>query len=282
MKIILTSLLLIVFSTSFSQQATQFYFDAKMQPVAKKEAVISGTGETDSGLYKLTCYYMKRKHPLACIARFTDSTQQVHEGGYQYYFENGVISTEGNYKNGEKDGLWKYYNQEGKIGDSMEFENGRATIVKGFHYFPGNQMLETIDDVTNNELYITMYDSHGNVVSSENTPEDYTGLYFNTDKECSFPGGLREWSRFISQTIVKHIDELTDADYGTVLLRFVIDSSGNISDVRPLNMKYSRLAMIAFNALDAGPKWIPAERDGKKVKTVRIQPVTLQNPDRRG
>ena len=282
MKIMLTSLLLVAFATAFSQQATQFYFDAKMHPVSKKEASIFGTGETDSGLYKLTCYYMKRKHPLACVARFTDSTQQVHEGLFQYYFGNGILSTEGNYRNGEKEGLWKYYNQEGKIDDSMEFKNGRATIVKGFHYLPGNQLLETIDDVINNELYITLYDAHGNVVSNENASEDYSGLYFNTDKECSFPGGVNGWMQYVSKAIVKHIGDFTDTDYGTVLMRFVVDSSGNISEVRPLNMKYSRLSLIVFNALDAGPKWVPAERGGKKVKTVRIQPVTLQNPDRRG
>ncbi|MDE3185051.1 MAG: energy transducer TonB [Bacteroidota bacterium] len=281
MKIILTSLLLIVFATGFSQSSTQFYFDAAMHPAAKKKAVIFGTGTEDSGLYKLTCYYMKRKHPLACVAHFLDSTQKVHEGWYQYYFDNGITSTEGNYRNGEKDGLWTGYTWEGKIDDSIEFKNGRATIAKGFYYLPENkQTLETIDDVAHNKLYITTYDTHGAVISNEDIPENYTGLYFNTDKECSFPGGMHEWSHFISNAISKHIDELTDADYGTVLLRFVVDTSGNISEVRPLTKKYSRLAMIAFNAIDAGPKWIPAERNGKKVKTIRIQPVTLQNPGR--
>ena len=47
-----------------------------------------------------------------------------------------------------------------------------------------------------------------------------------------------------------------------------------------LNLAVPILAMIAFNALDAGPKWIPAQQDGKKVKSFRIQPVTLTNPDR--
>ena len=283
MKIILTSLLLVVFATGFSQSSTPFYFDAAMQPAPKKKAVISGTGATDSGLYKLTCYYMKRKHPIACVAHFTDSTQQVHEGRYQYYFENGNLSTEGNYRNGEKEGLWLYYNQEGKVSDSIEFKNGRTVTAKGFYYLPDNdQTLETLDDVANNEFYVTTYDMHGAVISQEKIPEDYTGLYFNTDKECSFPGGLHEWSRYISQAITKHIDELSDVDYGTVLIRFVVDSSGNISDVRPLTKKYSTIAKIAFNAIDAGPKWVPAERNGKKVKTIRVQPVTLQNPDRRG
>ncbi|MEO8821067.1 MAG: energy transducer TonB, partial [Ginsengibacter sp.] len=62
------------------------------------------------------------------------------------------------------------------------------------------------------------------------------------------------------------------------LIRFSVDKDGNITDVSPLTMKTSRLAMIAFNAIDGGPKWIPAEQDGKKVKTIRIQPITLDNP----
>lgn len=283
MKIILTSLLLFVFAITFSQSTTQYYFDAKMNPVSKKEAVISGTGETDSGLYKLTCYYMKRKHPLACVAHFTDSTQQVHEGRYQYYFENGIISAEGNYKNGEKDGLWTGYYQDGKIDDSIEYKNGRTVTAKEFYYLPySHEILETLDDVANNQFYATTYDLHGVAVSTENIPEDYTGLYLKTDKECSFPGGLHEWSRYISQAITSHINELSESDYGTVLIRFVVDSSGNISDVKPLSKKYSTIAKIAFNAIDAGPKWIPAERNGKKVKTIRVQPVTLQDPTRRG
>jgi protein TonB len=92
---------------------------------------------------------------------------------------------------------------------------------------------------------------------------------------------LHEWSQFIFHAISSHIDEFSDADYGTVLLRFVVDTSGNITDLRPLTKKYSTLAKIAFNAIDSGPKWTPAERNGKKVKTIRIQPVTLQDPDKR-
>lgn len=279
MRILITSLLLILFTSAFSQSSEKFYFDAKMQLVSKKEAVIFGTADIDSGLYKLTCYYLKRKHRLACVEHFTDSTQKVHEGWFQYYFDNGIMSAVGKYKNGEKDGLWTGYYEDGKIDDSIEYKNGRTVTAKKFYYLLYNhQILETLDDVASNQFWVTTYDTHGTVISKENIPEDYTGLYLNTDKECSFPGGLHEWSRYISEAITSHITELSESDYGTVLLRFVIDSSGTISDVRPLTKKYSTLAKIAFNEIDAGPKWIPAERHGKKVKTIRIQPVTLQNP----
>ena len=282
MKIILTSLLLILFTSGFSQSTEKFYFDAAMHPASKKEAVIFGTGKTDSGLYKLTCYYMKKKRKLACVERFTDSTQQVHAGAFQSYYENGTTSGEGNYRNGEKDGLWTGYFEDGKTSDSIQFKNGRAVIAKRFYYLPQHdEMLQTIDDVANNLFHVTTLDKHGAVISIEDIPEDYTDVYFNTDKECSFPRGLHEWSRYVSQAITQHIDELSDADYGTVLLRFVVDTSGNISELRPLTMKYSTLAKIAFNAIDSGPKWTPAERNGKKVKSIRIQPVTVQDPSRR-
>jgi hypothetical protein len=279
MKFLIASLLLVFSLNAFSQSGTKFYFDETMHPAPKKDAVIFGTGEMDSGLYKLTCYYLKRKKPLACIAHFTDSTQAVHEGWFQYYYNNGVTGTKGRYHNGEKEGLWIDYNQKGVISDSVEYKNGMALMRTAFYDLPANhQKLVTVDDVVNNKFYTTLSDTKGNVLSNEVIPEDYTGVYMNNDTLCSFPGGPEAWQRYISKALISHIDDFTDADYGTVLLRFMVDTDGTISDVRPLTMKTSRLAMIGFNAVDGGPKWIPAQHDGKKVKTFVIQPLTLENP----
>ncbi|MEO6869892.1 MAG: energy transducer TonB [Ginsengibacter sp.] len=278
MKIIFASFLLITSLNGFSQSPTKFYFDGYMHPASEKKAEIYGTGETDSGRYKLTCYYLKKRHPLACIEYFTDATQTTHVGSYQDYYENGKISTQGNYRNGQKEGLWSGFDREGKSTYSNQFTNGNAThSVQYFYLSDSHQTLVTEDNLTNNELYSTLYDAHNNVISKETVPENYTGISFNNDTLCSFPGGPAAWTRYVSQAIMNHMDELSFDDYGTVLLRFVVDSSGNISDVKPLTMKYSRLAMIAFNAVDSGPKWIPAEKNGKKVKVIRIQPVTVQN-----
>ena len=278
MKIILTSLLLVFFVTGFSQSSTKFYFDGDMHQVSKQKAEISGAGEMDSGLFKLTCYYGKRKHPLAGVAHYTDSTLHVHEGWLRYYYDNGTTKLEGNYRHGEKDGLWVGYNREGKIEDSTEYKNGRATrSTEYYDFFSSHQKLITVDDVTNHEFYTTLIDARGGVISQDHIPEDYSDLYINPDTLATFPGGPSAWNRYVSQAIMKHIEDLSDADYGTVLLRFVVDTSGNVSEVRPLDMKYSKLTMIAFNALDTGPKWIPAIHNGKKVRSIRIQPVTLAN-----
>ena len=209
---------------------------------------------------------------------FKDSTQQVREGRYQFYFENGTTASEGNYYNGEKEGLWIINNKEGFLSDSAQYRNGRAIMFTDIYSLQANhQKIVTVDDVLNNKFYSTLYDGRGNVVSNEEVPQDYAGVYLYCDTACSYQDGPAGWQRYISKAIASHIDDFSDGDYGTVLIRFAVDSDGNITDVRPLTMKTSRLAMIAFNAIDGGPKWIPAVHDGKKVKTIRIQPVTLSN-----
>lgn len=282
MKILIASFLIMFFLQGFSQSSAIFYFDKDMHPAPKKEAVIYGTGAMDSGLYQLTCYYHKKKNPLACVAYFTDSTQQVREGKYRFYFENGTVGTEGNYRDGRKEGLWVDYHENGNVGDSVEYKNDWAVMRTGFYEIPGkNQRLVTIDDVANNEFDITLYTTDGEIISQEKIPQDYTGIYINDDTLCSFPGGAHAWSGYITKAILSHIDELDDRDYGTLLLRFVVDTAGDITDVRPLTMQHSTLAKIGLNAMNGGPKWIPGQHDGKKVKMIRIQPVTIANPDKK-
>ncbi len=281
MKISIVALLFLFSVEGFSQSATGFYFDKDMKPVDKKKASIFGTGIMDSGLYKLTCYYLKRKHPLACVAHFRDSAQSIHEGYYRFFFENGKTGTEGDYHDNKKEGWWIDYDDHGVIIDSVKYENGRVLIRTGFYEIPPNhQKLVMVDDVSNNIFYASLYNGNGDVLSREEVPQDYNGIYINNDTVCSFPGGRTAWLRYISKALMSHIEEFTQADNGTVLLRFVVDTDGKITSVRPLTLKTSRLAIIAFNAIDGGPNWIPAEHDGKKVKTIMVQPVTLEEGGR--
>ena len=63
---------------------------------------------------------------------------------------------------------------------------------------------------------------------------------------------------------------------GTCVVQFIVDREGNISEVEALTMKGTKLAEICVNAIKRGPKWTPAEQNGRKVKAYRKQPVTFQ------
>jgi protein TonB len=75
------------------------------------------------------------------------------------------------------------------------------------------------------------------------------------------------------------IDSFTNADFGTCLLKFIVNSDGTVSNIQATTMNGTHLAKISIAAIKNGPKWIPATQNGRTVAAYRIQPVTLSNPD---
>lgn len=281
MKQLLTALLLFVSIAGFSQTAATFYFDSYMNVAQKHDAIISGTGEWKDSLYAVTCHYIKGHKP-AGIVHYTDATLSKRQGPYEFDAGKEGIQTKGMYSNGDRDGLWLTRYGDGRLDDSTFFDKGAAiTSVRYYYYYPGNNLeLITEDDIPNKKFYALNYTKNGQLFSVDSTPEDYTNVSFAEDTIAQFPGGPGEWSRYITRQIMAHINDFTDKDYGTVLLRFFIDTSGDISNVRALTMGGSVLAGIGIEAVQKGPAWIPARQKGRNVKAFRIQPLTLTNPDK--
>lgn len=110
--------------------------------------------------------------------------------------------------------------------------------------------------------------------------DDEDKVFQKVEIEASFPGGDKAWSRYISREINRYLDELQeDGKAGTCVVQFIVDREGNISDVQALTMKGTKLAEICVNAIKRGPKWTPAEQNGRKVKAYRKQPVTFRIAD---
>jgi protein TonB len=104
--------------------------------------------------------------------------------------------------------------------------------------------------------------------------------YSKVEVEASFPGGQQAWVKYISKQLMQSIDQLTKKDYGTCIVKFIVGKDGYVSAVEATTMKKSRLAKIAVAAIENGPRWIPAQQNGKYVNAYRLQPVTITNPDK--
>lgn len=109
--------------------------------------------------------------------------------------------------------------------------------------------------------------------------EDPDKIFTKVEIEASFPGGPGAWQKYVTRAIQADIDEFTESDYGTCVVRFIVDKTGTVSDVQATTMKGTKLAEIAVNAIRKGPKWTPAQQNGRQVNAYRLQPVTLTNPD---
>ena len=117
--------------------------------------------------------------------------------------------------------------------------------------------------------------------------EDYDKVFQKVEIDAEFPGGTNGWTRYVTREIERNIDELQDdGRSGTVVVLFIVDKEGAVSEVRALPCSEagvgnclppnSKLAEIAVNAIKKGPKWKPAVQNGRNVKAYRRQPVTFQ------
>jgi protein TonB len=103
--------------------------------------------------------------------------------------------------------------------------------------------------------------------------------FIRVEVEAKFPGGDMAWQKYIQKAIQRELDEFSDADYGRCVVKFIVDINGNVTHVQATTMQGTKLAEIAVNTIEKGPKWIPAMQNGRYVTAYRSQPVTLLNPN---
>jgi protein TonB len=103
-------------------------------------------------------------------------------------------------------------------------------------------------------------------------PEIWTGP---VEIETSFNGN---WTRFLERNLNGNVPVDNGAPAGkyTVLIQFVIDQEGKVSEIKALsNMGYG-MEQEAIRVLKKADKWNPAIQNGRQVKTYRRQPITFK------
>jgi TonB family protein len=181
--------------------------------------------------------------PMINRATFKDKELTILNGDYADYHTNGYLATTGQYSNNKKDGLWYLYDDTAKV------------ITK--YTFHLDTLLSTID-----------MDSLGK--ANDKIKQDTTG-----EVEASYKGGNGKIRSFISsnfklpqRTISLHKD-------GTVKIRFVIDTEGEVIEIAVLQSVEFAFDEEAMRVISLMKKWNPASDKGKKVKAYRIQPITI-------
>ncbi|MGE5108074.1 MAG: TonB family protein [Sphingobacteriales bacterium] len=108
--------------------------------------------------------------------------------------------------------------------------------------------------------------------------EDDNTIFTKVEIEAGFPGGAGAWQKFLERNLNGQTPSDNGAPEGSyrVLVQFVVDKEGNVSDVKALTNYGYGMEDEAVKAIKKGPKWIPAEQNGRKVKAYRTQPIVFQ------
>jgi protein TonB len=117
----------------------------------------------------------------------------------------------------------------------------------------------------------------GKQVIEEKKDEDENKVFEKVEVEASFPGGERDWRKYLERNLDANTPVENGAPEGsfTVTVQFIVDKEGNISDVRALSNHGYGMEEEAVKVIKKGPKWVPAIQNGRNVKAYRKQPITF-------
>lgn len=106
---------------------------------------------------------------------------------------------------------------------------------------------------------------------------DSTLVFERTEVEASVD--RQQWIDHLTKNLQAPIEKAARKGMkpGTyvVMVRFLVEKDGSISDVHALNDPGYGLAKAAEKALRTGPKWKPGTQNGKVVRSYHSQPISF-------
>jgi protein TonB len=107
--------------------------------------------------------------------------------------------------------------------------------------------------------------------------DDYEKIFVDVQIVAQFPGGLDAWKKYLERNLNAGLPAENGAQSGkyTVLISFVVDNLGNISDVKAENNPGFGTEAEAIRIIKKGPKWQPALQNGRKVAYKVKQQITF-------
>ena len=104
-----------------------------------------------------------------------------------------------------------------------------------------------------------------------------TRIFEKVEIEAEYPGKLSGWRKYLEKNLNASVPVDNGAPIGlyTVMVQFIVDKQGNISEVKALtNLGYGMEAEV-LRVINKSGSWEPAMQKGKPVKAYRKQPVTF-------
>jgi periplasmic protein TonB len=116
------------------------------------------------------------------------------------------------------------------------------------------------------------------VIELPKKPEEDNTIYTFVEIESSYPGGTNAWIRFLRKNYTVPEEAVDKNISGTVLVQFIVNKEGNVSDVKAVS-GLEILSAEAVRAISKSGKWIPAIMNGRKVNSYKRQPIIVRLAD---
>ena len=197
--------------------------------------------------------------------------RDIKHGPYEYFLGDRLLIS-GFYKAGKKDSVWQLYNSNGSVMTRKIFTENKRTGIWAFYDKDGATVWK--HDFSND--------------SSVNKPQASTGYSYlssngewvqgKADRDPVRLASTYGWQMFLSMNLRYPHEAIDKKQQGQGIVVVTIDENGDAIDysIAP-ESSYPSLGEEALRIIKLfDPEYLPAEKDGKKVKIKVTIPITFR------
>lgn len=152
-----------------------------------------------------------------------------------------------------------------------------AILLAGGYGIAAAQDVATVDTRTSATQVVEKQNKvkQAKVVTLQ-TAKDGQTVEENPDKWPDFPGGQKKLFKWLSANIKYPKEAQANKEQGRVIVRFVIDKDGKVTDAKVVRSISPSLNKEALRLIEAMPRWKPGEKDGQPVAVRFTLPITFR------
>jgi len=114
------------------------------------------------------------------------------------------------------------------------------------------------------------------IAQPEPPKEEETKVFDVVEEMPSFPGGQAELMKYLSNNIKYPVVAEENGVQGRVILTFVVERNGSISDIKVVKAVDPSLDKEAIRVVKSMPHWIPGKQNGSSVRVKFTLPVIFR------
>ncbi len=313
MRILITFILSSLLASAFAQRQNVYYLKNNGRSVSTHDSAdyTRIVREPDSGsvLYKVMEYYPNGTAKLLGLSSTIDPIK--FEGVSTTFDKNGKRGAVLNFKAGRLLGEQYYYYANGKLREARTYlppdkdfkesyliniyndSTGKALVTAGNgHYQNHDYQNKTFSEgdlkdglkqgewkisVNNDSVMVNeTYNSGSFVKGTAKFANGEVLIYDKPETLPQFPGGISAFGKFLGRTLRYPADAQRNGIQGRVMLSFVVEKDGSLTDIHPVGKSPSPLLTEeATRVLNESPKWLPGMRYGRAVRVKYTVPIVF-------
>jgi TonB family protein len=133
--------------------------------------------------------------------------------------------------------------------------------------------IKSFGEIAKNGALIITTVKHQKEIDNEPILPD---VFDEVDEMPQFPGGMAGMMQYLSNNLRYPQDAREAGTQGRVIVSFIIEKDGSISNAKVAKSTYSSLDDEALRVVSAMPKWIPGKQNGEAVRVKYSVPVSFR------